>query len=110
MFKKKSPEAAELASALHPSDIIVHFSSRSFGKGELNPVDFVKFYSSDNPNTYPSEHSTVLPEFFCEHCLFAEVVKAGYLYLDQKLLESDAVELIASNALPVTTLPTTDRI
>lgn len=36
---------------LEESDVIVDFSTRSYGMRERNPVDFVRFYSKRNPDS-----------------------------------------------------------
>jgi hypothetical protein len=47
--------------SLEESDIIVDFSTRSYGMKEKNPVDFVRFYSKRNPNSELSITSSTMP-------------------------------------------------
>lgn len=56
---------------LQPDDIIVHRSSINYGKGNNNPVSYVKFYSKHSSNQSfnipKSEISALLPAHFQEH-------------------------------------------
>ncbi|KAF9474606.1 HD-domain PDEase-like protein [Pholiota conissans] len=76
--------------SLEESDIIVNFSTRSFGMKEKNPVDFVRFYSKRNPNISSKADrgviTSVIPEYFAEDVLniftkkseCVSLVQAGY--------------------------------
>ncbi|KAF8189702.1 hypothetical protein BJ912DRAFT_925872 [Pholiota molesta] len=76
--------------SLEESDIIVDFSTRSYGMKEKNPVDFVRFYSKRNPNKSLNADrgviTSVLPEYFAEDVLniytkkreCLSLVQAGY--------------------------------
>lgn len=50
-IKKIAALTQDTACTLEESDVIVDFSTRSYGMRELNPVDFVRFYSKRSPDS-----------------------------------------------------------
>lgn len=80
IMSKMDPDELE-CSNLKPDQIVVHLVYLDYGMKDKNPVDNVRFYSKENPNTAvrvrKDQVSNLLPETFAEqqirvHCKVVE--------------------------------------
>ncbi|KAI8984880.1 HD-domain/PDEase-like protein [Trametes punicea] len=93
-LKHASPELKKLmevneedANALGPEHVIIDLTARHHGMQDLNPLDYVKFYSKHNPNkgvkANPDDVSVTLPSAFGEIMLRVYTREARFFGLVQ---------------------------
>ncbi|KAI0640534.1 HD-domain/PDEase-like protein [Trametes meyenii] len=92
-----SPDIAALkhvdeedANALSPEHVIIEITPRHHGMGNMNPLNFVKFYSKHNPNkgveanaddvsvTLPSAFGEIMLRVYTRESRFFGLVQLGY--------------------------------
>lgn len=60
----------KIGSGLHENDIVIDVVNLNYGMKDKNPIDFVRFYTKENPNVAievkKDEVSDLLPEKFAE--------------------------------------------